>query len=733
MKLVIVESPAKAKTIEKYLGKDYKVKASKGHVVDLPKSVMGVDFDNDYQPTYVVTKQAALTDIRKSLKLATELIIAADPDREGEAIGWHIARELGAVDAEGKPKGKYKGKVHRIVFTEITKEAIQNAVSNPRDINIDLVNAQEARRILDRIVGYKLSPLLWQKIRFGLSAGRVQSAALRIIVARELEREAFKSDEYWSLDVDTATKKPSKHPEIVFNLKESTEKEEEPHEQAKGTIRFSLDKVRSKSPQLGKQKNVEQVLEEIKNKNLAVTKIISKNAKRYPRAPFTTSTLQQSAANKFGFSAKRTMQIAQKLYEAGLITYMRTDSTNLSSQAIEQIRKYITKEYGPESLPAQPNLYTTKNKVAQEAHEAIRPTDITKSSKKLDLANEEERLYELIRGRAAGSQMVPAELEQSRVECELGEYLFVATGQRLISKGYLAAYHEKVNEQTLPSFKEGDTLFPVTYLADQHFTQPPARYTEASLIKKLESEGIGRPSTYAPTISTILARGYILKEGQALVPTDVGRVVDKLLLERFPDIVDLSFTSGMEGKLDDIANGELQWVKMIDDFYKPFIHNLEKQQGDLKRADYTVLAEAPKDTKCPECGSKMIVKLGRYGRFYSCSKFPDCKGMLSILPEGQTMDDLVKTFEPCPKTEDGREYLLKQGRFGSFWAHPDYPKVKDAKPVILKREFMIEKYGEIPQTDDGRDYLFRQGKFGPFWAHPDYPKVKDIKRIKKSK
>jgi DNA topoisomerase-1 len=740
MKLVIVESPAKAKTIEKYLGKDYSVKASKGHVVDLPKSEMGIDFDHNYAPTYVVTKQASVTELKKAFKVADELIIAVDPDREGEAIGWHVARELGAIDDRGKAKKKYAGKVSRIVFTEITKDAIQNAVKNPREIDMDMVNAQEARRVLDRIVGYKLSPLLWKKIRFGLSAGRVQSVAVRLIVDREIEREKFVSDEYWSLDAYLNPKTKAKQIEVNHILRDKEEEVEVETTKDTNNIKFSLSKVAGKDPGLTKQKDLEKIIKHIQPADWKVTDVVTKSSKRSPKPPFTTSTLQQTAANWFGFSAKRTMQVAQKLYEQGFITYMRTDSTNLSQQAITEARKFIAKKYGKEYMPETGVFYKTKSKVAQEAHEAIRPTHFDKTATNLGLDNEDAKLYTLIWQRALASQMSSAEIASTRIDVLIDDYLFIANSQMVKFPGYLSVYPEKVADNEAPSIRVGEILHLHQLSAEQHFTQPPARYTEATLIKKLEAEGIGRPSTYAPIITTIQSRGYVEKQGAALIPTDTARVVNRLLVERFPDIVDLKFTSGMEDELDSIANGELAWTKMIDQFYKPFDKNLDIQSKELTRADYTVLAEAPKDIVCPECGSPMVLKLGRFGRFYSCSRFPDCKGMRStdgkteaeVSAEAQS-EEFLNSYEGAPQTEDGRSFMLKRGRFGQFWAHPDYPKVKDARPLVMQRAKLIETYGEIPQTKDGKDYLLRKGRFGEFWAHPNYPEEKDIIRIKKQK
>lgn len=735
MRLVIVESPTKAKTIEKYLGKGYKVKASKGHVVDLPKSEMGIDFDKDYQPKYVVTKKAALKQLKDAFKGAEELVIATDLDREGEAIGWHIAQKLGVIDKHGKEKKDYKGKVKRIVFTEITKDAIKNAIESPRNIDMDLVNAQEARRLLDRIVGYKLSPLLWKKIRYGLSAGRVQSVALRLIVEREEERGKFNPEEYWSIDSLLADKKGKLKIEY---LKKDGDEDVDRAEEDDSLYKFSLNKVDGNKPELSDESQVKKIIEEVKEEDWKISSMSTRESRRNPKPPFITSTLQRTSSSWFGYSAKRTMQIAQKLYEKGLITYMRTDSTNIADSALKNIRTHIDKNFGKEYLPAKANIYSKKARGAQEAHESIRPSDVKKTPENIDLDGDELKLYRLIWQRTVGSQMSPAIINTHKIEIPVKKYVFSSSVQTVKFKGYLDVYPEKVTNKKLPDLSEGQSLYPRVLTGEQHFTQPPPRYTEASLIKKLEEEGIGRPSTYASIISTIQTRRYVEKENAAFLPTDTGVVVNHLLVDNFMSIVDYKFTANLESSLDNVAEGNLEWVKMLDDFYKPFEKNIETQEENIKREDYTVLGDAPKDIKCPECSKPMKIKLGRYGRFYSCSNWPDCKGILNI--DGTSEADMLnkpktkefqENYEPAPKTDDGRDYILKRGRYGEFWAHPDYPKVKDAKPLELKPEKMKEVYGEIPKTEDGRNYLLKKGRFGEFWAHPDYPKVKDIKKISK--
>ncbi len=742
MKLVVVESPAKAKTIQKYLGDGYIVKSSKGHIVDLPKSGLAVDVEHDFQPEYVVTKKDVLKELKHSLAHADTLVLASDPDREGEAIGWHIARELKVINDKGKNNNK-KIALQRIVFTEITKDAVQAAAANPRELDMNLVSAQQARRILDRLVGYKLSPLLWKKIRYGLSAGRVQSVAVRLIVDREREREAFKPDEYWDIKAYLHADKQGKVA-VAYKLKEeeAAPEGEEEVEVVKAKVpagaEFKLMSHKDKKIELKKQTEVKAVMEKIEKAPWLVTGTEVKQSNKYPSPPFSTSTLQQTAAGKLKFAASRTMKIAQKLYEAGLITYMRTDSLHMSSQAVDASRKFIKSEFGDKFLPATANVYKTKSKVAQEAHEAVRPTDFAKSAHQLKLEGEEARLYELIRGRALGSQMTPAVVESSTITVVVADYSFQATAKKVLFQGYLSAYPEQVTENALPKLTDGQELFPKDIIGAQHFTEPPARFSEASLIKELERLEIGRPSTYAPIIQTIQTRKYVEKVSGYFIPTDTGKVVTDLLVKYFGDIVDVGFTASMEGELDKVANGETDWVKMMHDFYNPFEKNIIKQDKKIERGEFTNLGDS--DKKCPVCGKPMIVKLGRNGRFLSCSDFPTCKGIASI--DGQTEADIqakatskefLESYQPAPLTDDKRPFLLKYGKFGEFWAHPDYPKVKDARPLELLPAKQKELYGEPPKTDDGRPYEVKNGRFGKFWAHPDYPKVKDIVRIKKAK
>jgi DNA topoisomerase-1 len=728
--LVIVESPSKAKTIKKYLGKGYEVKASKGHVVDLPKSNLGVDTENDYQPEYVVTKESSLKELKDAFKGKKNLILAVDPDREGEAIGWHIAQKLGVIDKKGKTKSGFDLK--RIVFTSITKDEILKAVDNPRKIDMNLVNAQQARRVLDRLVGYKLSPLLWKKIRYGLSAGRVQSVALKLIVEREEEREKFISEEYWNIAAYLSKKDIGKKPEINIILKEREDKAEPNY---KG-IKFDL--IIAKNETIKDKSKTDSIIENLAKGQWVISDIEEKNQIRKPKPPFTTSLLQRTALNKLGYSAKQTMMVAQKLYEEGFITYMRTDSTNISPEAAESARKYITKKYGAKYIPGKANHYKKSAKVAQEAHEAIRPADFTNIPEGMNLEAKEAKLYNLIWTRALASQMSEAVVSVKKVKVKNGEYILQANGQIVVFDGYTKVYSEGIEDQILPELKIGEKLFALSISGRQSFTQPPARFTEASMIKALESYGIGRPSTYVPILSTIQNRNYVEKENKYFIPSDTGKVVIRLLRDNFSEIMDYDFTADMENKLDDVANGKLDWVEMMSKFYTPFEKILKLKDKEIDKNTYTVLGNAPANIKCPECKSKMLIKLGRFGKFYSCSKWPDCKGILSVDPAArEDLEKLVNTdkfkefYKSAPKSEDGKDYILKQGKYGRFWAHPDYPKVKDAKKLEFNDKLFKKIYGKTPVASDGTQMLLKSGKFGEYWAHPRYPEVKEIQKVNK--
>ncbi len=687
--LVVVESPAKTRTLKKYLGEDFEIKASLGHIKDLPKSELGVDVEKDFAPQYEVApkKKKVVSELKAAAKKADQVFLATDPDREGEAIAQHVYEVISAKRKDQKSK--------RVVFHEITEDAVKAAFANPRGIDANLVDAQKARRVLDRLVGYKLSPLLWKKIRYGLSAGRVQSVAVRLIVDRERERDAFKPDEYWKVEAELKSQRS-------------------PNTQ---TFPALLTKKDDKKLEIKNKKQTDSILKDLKKANYIVKEIKTEEKKRYPAPPFTTSTLQQTAFNTCGFSSKRTMRIAQALYERGLITYHRTDSTRLASSAVSQIRKLIAKEFGTKYLPAGAKVYKTKAKVAQEAHEAIRVTDVGRKQ-----AGERDgiKLYDLIWRRTVACQMNPAVFDQQTVDVAAKNYLFRAIGSVLKFDGFLKVYSGKVGEKDirLPQLTEGEELTLVKLTPSQHFTQPPNRYTEATLIKELEKNGIGRPSTYAPTISTIQSRGYVSKEGRALKPEDVGLVVNDLLVEHFPEIVDLKFTARMEEDLDEIADGKREWVPVIREFYEPFEKKLETKTKELKKKDFTTLEKTSE--KCPECKKPLVVKLGKYGKFLSCSGFPKCK-------YGRPYEDKDEDGKPdkadksqlkgeCP--ECGGELVLKEGKFGKFISCSKYPECKFTKQYL-------DKIGmKCPECKQGEVIIKRSRKGKTFYGCSRYPKCK---------
>ncbi len=727
MKLVVVESPTKVKTISKYLGNSYKVVATMGHFVDLPKKELGIDTDKDYRPSYVVTNRKALSVIKKAFKDAKELVLATDPDREGEAIGWHVALKLGLIHGDGKLKEG--GKLERIIFTSITKDAIKNALQNPQNININLVNAQQARRILDRLVGYKLSPLVWKKVMYGLSAGRVQSVAVRLVVDREEEREAFTVKEYWSIFADVFEKKVKG--EIEEFVIENREKEGPPAnttEKGFKGIRFDLVKVNDKKPFIQNKHEALKIVREVKDIPWLVKDIEKKLQNKYPDPPFITSSLQRTAYNKFGYSSKLTMKIAQELYERGYITYMRTDSFNIEEGQLNKIRQYIEKKYGQNYLNPKVMRYKSKVKSAQEAHEAIRPTDISLSSSELNLGEREKKLYDLVRNRTLALQMKPALIEKTTIQVIVGNNLFEARGDKILFDGFLKIYPRRFSQNLLPDIKLNQLLFPGKFFIEQGFTSPPSRYTEATLIRTLEKYGIGRPSTYAPIISTILARKYVVRDGRYLVPTEIGKIVTKMLKNYFSNIVDTGFTAELEKQLDEIANGKVDWRKVVDNFYKPFIKDIEESEKLIENNEFKVVGKS--EFKCPVCNKPMIKKIGRFGIFLSCADFPKCKGIRSL--DGQTSEEREKEFQkkvdslefkkkylPAPKTKDNKKMVLKKGKFGVFWAHPDYPKIKEIQPLKLREK--CPKCGE---------YLIeRQGKWGKiFIGCSGYPKCRFIRK-----
>ncbi|MBI2003154.1 MAG: type I DNA topoisomerase, partial [Candidatus Wildermuthbacteria bacterium] len=604
MKLVIVESPTKAKTIQKFLGSGYRVQSSFGHIRDLPKSRIGVDTDNNFEPQYVIPTKArkTATALKKEAEKADGVILGTDEDREGEAIAWHLAHILSLKKPE------------RIVFHEITKEAIEAALRSPRTIDLNLVDSQQARRILDRLVGYKLSPFLWRKVLRGLSAGRVQSAALRIVVDREREVEAFVPQEYWS--VEAMLQK--------INNKQSAINEEIFVAQLAKRDGKAIEKLGIKT-----KEEADAILRDLKDAVYKVADVEQKETKRNPLPPFTTSTLQQDASRKLGFSAKQTMSIAQQLYETGLITYHRTDSMNLSEHALKDAAEVIGRMYGKAYCTTR--RFKTTSKGAQEAHEAIRPTGAgnTPDNVQKNLQERHIKLYRLIWQRFLASQMAPARFSATAVDVRAtghsaSAYTFRANGQTLLFDGFLKAYPMKFEEATLPALSKEESLALEKLAQEQHFTQPPARYTEAGLVKALEEHGIGRPSTYAPTISTIQTRGYVEKNKERrFVATDLGKKVTDLLLEHFPQIVDVGFTASVEEKFDDIAEGTKEWVPVIREFYEPFEKLLEQKDKEIVKEEVAV-EEVP-DKMCPKCSSPVVIRTGRFGRFYACSAFPKCK------------------------------------------------------------------------------------------------------------
>lgn len=634
MNLVIVESPAKGRTIEHYLGEGYKVVASFGHVRDLPKGELGVDTEHNFQPKYVIpTKAHKAVSLLKSMnKNAQQVYLATDFDREGEAIAWHVKEALKLK----APK--------RITFHEITKDAIQESIKHPREIDMDLVDAQQARRILDRLVGYKLSPFLWKKVYSGLSAGRVQSVAVRLIVEREREIEKFKPQEYWSIQAEL-----EKGQKFIAGLNQIDNKK--------------IDKLF-----IGSEKEAQKIENDLEGAKYQVKNIENKDENRWPYPPFTTSTLQQEASKRLRFSAKKTMKLAQDLYEDGLITYMRTDSVNLSSLAINAARKYITAQLGANYLPEQARIYKTKTKGAQEAHEAIRPTDIAVKSEQVSakgqFSADHEKLYDLVWRRTVASQMNPAILGTLTVDIDANKYGFRANGTRVKFDGFMKVWQTKLEEKSLPELARGDICKLIKLNSDKHFTEPPARYSEASLIKALEEKGIGRPSTYAPIISTIQDRNYVTLEQRFFHPQEIGFIVTDLLVKYFPDIIDIGFTAKMEEDLDAIAEGKKEWESVLKNFYTPFERELDQNYEKVQKREIT---EEKTDKICPKCSKPMVVKLGKYGKFLACTGFPECK---------HTEQLVNKIGLSCPDCKSGEVIERRTKRGKVFWGCSNYPKCK---------------------------------------------------------
>ena len=664
-KLVIVESPAKARTIAKYLGTGYTVKASMGHIRDLPKSTLGVEVGNDFAPKYLVPrdKNKVVKDLKDSVARARTIYLATDPDREGEAIAWHLMK---ATDAD------FLGKqIHRVVFHEITPAAVNEAMSEPRDIDMQLVEAQQARRILDRLVGYGVSPLLWKKVKRGLSAGRVQSAALRIVVERERDIQAFQPVEYWSLDADLSKR-------VDGEPKKSD------------LFSAALSRIGDRKAELATEAETMAVVNGLDGASYRVQTVTRRESQRRPQAPFTTSTMQQESSRKLGYAPRRSMQLAQELYEGvdvgaegtvGLITYMRTDSTNVASVAQQAARETITARFGAEYVPDKPPLYAKKSKGAQEAHEAVRPTypNRTPESVKGNLSSQQFRLYQLIWQRFIASQMRPALLDNTGVDIAAGPaaavaagnapYTFRATGSVVKFNGFMAVYQagrddgdtDELDKGALPMLNEGEDLDLRQLNPAQHFTQPPPRYTEATLVKTLEELGIGRPSTYAPTIETIKARNYVTTEERRLLPTELGFIVNDQLVEHFGGIFNVGFTARLEEDLDEIATGERAWIPTMHEFYGPFTRDLEKAEQTMERVQ---LRDEPTDEVCDLCGRPMVIKLGRYGKFLACSGFPECRNAKPLL---------TRTGLECPQCKEGEvvERRSKKGR--TFYGCERYP------------------------------------------------------------
>lgn len=693
MNLVIVESPAKAKTIQKYLGKGFIVKSSFGHVRDLPKTQLGVDIENGFLPHYITVAKARATvaDLKKAAKKADMIYFATDEDREGEAIAWHLFHVL-------KP---HPDKAQRITFTEITKSAITRALQNPRPLNMHLVDAQQTRRILDRLVGYELSPLLWKKVRRGLSAGRVQSVAVRLIVEREKERKDFQAQEYWSLQADL--KKDDVH--FPAMLRKDGD-----------TVFGKLD--------IKNKEMVDAIVANLQGQSFSVASVVLKDKQKNPLPPFTTSTLQQTAFNRLGFSSKKTMMLAQQLYEGvefgdhgptGLITYMRTDSLNIASEAADKAATVIRSQFGDTYALESPRRFTTKTKGAQEAHEAIRPTDpsLLPDTAHTHLSRDQFRLYTLIWDRFMASQMAPALVSTTTVDSKAGEYTFRTTGTTIKFDGYLKVWEEKSEKDVrLPELHENDALELLELKPEQHFTQPPARYSEATLVKALEENGIGRPSTYAPIIDTIQRRGYVVKnDDKRFEPTEIAEIVNTLLTHHFPAIVDIDFTATMERTLDSIAAGEQDWQPVIATFYHPFHETLEIKEQELSKKELT---QEKTDEKCPQCGSDVVIKLGRYGKFKACSNFPTCK-FTEALGEEKKLQEQI-SHEKCPQC--GKPLALKHGRFGPFMGCTGYPEC-----TFIKK---IEKDTGVtcPACGQGKIIEKRSRRGKTFYACNRYPECK---------
>lgn len=730
--LVIVESPAKAKTIQKYLGKGFEVEASLGHIKDLPKSNLGVDIENDFETDYQVIpgKEKVVSKLKKLAKTAEAIYLAPDPDREGEAIAAHLAEELSG-DGASRKKTNGTQKIYRVTFNEITKKAVQDAFEHPRDIDRHLVDAQQTRRVLDRLVGYQISPLLWDKVRRGLSAGRVQTVALRLIVEREREIKAFEKKEYWTIDAHLASAKPP-----AFDARfigRGDEKIEVPNGEEAEKLRAALETA-----------------------DWSVRSVEKKERRRNAAPPFTTSKLQQDSSRKLRFSVKRTMMIAQRLYEGielgdeglvGLITYMRTDSTRVSNDALAEVREMIGNEYGNAYLPESPNIYKSKQKGAQEAHEAIRPTSASRhpDSIKKYLQEDEYKVYKLIWQRFVASQMTPAVFDQTTVEIDAKTsdpvpYLFRVTGSVLKFDGFLKVYEESKEakddedealKHKLPPLEAGQKLTLKSLKPEQHFTEPPPRYNEASLVKELEERGIGRPSTYAAILSTIQERQYVQKLGGKFAPTEIGLVVTDLLVENFKDIFDPAYTARLEEELDEIEDGQQRWTDALREFYEKFERDLayaEKHMENIKRM------EKPTEEKCERCGSPLVIKWGKHGSFFACSAYDkkDPNSCTFTKENPINLTDLDSAEMPETTEEEycencGRPMVLKRGRFGQFMACTGYPDCKTTRRLDQQRKVPdVPLEEQCPQC--GRNLVLRHGRYGEFVSCSGYPDCKYVKQ-----
>lgn len=705
--LVIVESDAKAKTINKYLGRNFVVKASGGHVMDLPKKKLGVDIENNFEPEYaIIARPAILKEIKKLSKEAEKIYLASDPDREGEAIAWHIAQIVGKGDDK---------RICRVLFNEITERAIKEAIANPLEIDFSKVNAQQARRVLDRIVGYKISPLLWEKVRRGLSAGRVQSVAVRLICEREREIQAFVPVEFWSITAQLEGKNPPPFEARLF-------------------------KVNDKKAEIKNEEEAKKIISEVEKGDFVVTSIEKKERRRYPSPPFITSTLQQEAAKKLYFTAKRTMMIAQRLYEGmelgekgpvGLITYMRTDSVRIAPEALKEARGYINSNYGNDYLPEKPAVYKSR-KGAQEAHEAVRPTSIDNDPESIKkyLGKDEYNLYKLIWNRFIASQMNPAVYDQTTVDIKIKDYLFRATGSVIKFPGFIRVYTETEEngeekkeeapsdeEKLLPQLAEGERLKRHSIDPKQHFTQPPPRYSEALLIKELEENGIGRPSTYANILSTIQERKYVEKKEGRFHPTELGFLINDLLVKYFPNVLNVEFTAKLEEELDEIEGGQKEWTEAVRDFYNPFNEELviaQKEMRNIKKE------EIPTDIVCEKCGKKMVIKWGRHGQFLACSGYPECKSTKEFTKNSAgtiEVADEEKTSEVCENC--GSPMVVKRGRFGKFLACSKYPECKTVKSIVKTTGV------KCPEKGCEGEILERKTKRGKaFYGCSKYPNCK---------